>query len=178
MLNTIDTDPPSSSVTALPATSQATFTVSWTGSDRGAGVDSYDVYVSEDGGPFQIFLQGTTGTSATFEGEGDHRYKFASVARDRVGHTEDLPATGDAETMVILAPTPKSAVTLTPAPESTPSSAASIPTDPREAALETAQPDEGSPLGIILGFTFGVLAVAGAGGALVVRRRKASKAAI
>ena len=51
----IDAAPPSSAVAALPATmSTDTFLVTWSGSDPGAGIASYAVYVSDNGGPFQV----------------------------------------------------------------------------------------------------------------------------
>ncbi len=50
---TIDTGPPTSSVTALPAeTATTSFTVSWSGAGDtgGSGIAYYNVYVSDDGG--------------------------------------------------------------------------------------------------------------------------------
>ena len=54
IVNTIDASPPTSSVTALPSTTPTpSFTVSWSGSDgAGPGIADYNVYVSDDGGPF------------------------------------------------------------------------------------------------------------------------------
>ena len=56
-----DTTAPSSSVSALPATtSTKSFNVSWSGSDNsgGSGIASYDVYVSDNGGNFASWLTG------------------------------------------------------------------------------------------------------------------------
>src|SRR5271157_2427801 len=50
-LNTIDADPPTSTVASLPATEASTsFTVSWSGQDDpgGSGIASYDIYVSDN----------------------------------------------------------------------------------------------------------------------------------
>ncbi|HKX62417.1 MAG TPA: hypothetical protein VJS65_11240, partial [Verrucomicrobiae bacterium] len=98
-VNTIDIDPPASEVVALPATLPTTsFTVSWAGSDPDSGVAAYDVFVSDDSGPYVAWQTGTEQTSAVFTGQVDHHYRFYSVAVDRVGHREDEPAAADAET--------------------------------------------------------------------------------
>ena len=91
--NTIDAGTPTSSVTALPASeSSPSFTVSWSGSDgEGPGIASYNVYVSDDGGPFQPYLTGTTLTSTTFTGQVGHTYGFYSVATDPLGFTQPTP---------------------------------------------------------------------------------------
>ncbi|HOD80210.1 MAG TPA: right-handed parallel beta-helix repeat-containing protein, partial [Phycisphaerae bacterium] len=103
VLNTIDAGGPSSQVDPLPATAPgASFDVSWTGADDagGSGVASYDIYVSDDGGVFQLWLDDTPDTSAQYTGEGGHTYSFYSVATDHVGHRETAPATADATTTV------------------------------------------------------------------------------
>src|SRR5262249_46998729 len=65
-VNPLDDGPPTSTVAALPATTAApSFTVSWSGDDEGglgSGIATYDICVSDDGGPFQPFLVGTTQT--------------------------------------------------------------------------------------------------------------------
>jgi hypothetical protein len=91
IFNTIDAGPPTSSMNPLPGvTTTATFPVSWSGSDDagGSGIANYDIFVSTDGGPFTIFLQGTTLTSATFVGAFGHTYAFYSVATDNVGNRQ------------------------------------------------------------------------------------------
>jgi hypothetical protein len=69
-VNTIDAGPPTSSVTALPATiTTPNIPLSWSGSDgAGPGIASYDIFVSTNGGAFVPFLTGTTSTSAVFNG--------------------------------------------------------------------------------------------------------------
>jgi len=58
---TVDTAAPTSSVDVLPASSPASFTVSWSGNDgTGSGVDHFDVYVSDNHGSFTAWLIGTT----------------------------------------------------------------------------------------------------------------------
>jgi len=102
-LNTIDAGTPTSAMTALPAsTPSADIPLTWTGSDEagGAGIGSFDIYVSADGGPFVPYLLGTTDTSAVYPGSHGHTYAFYSVARDNVGHVEAPPTTPDAVTFV------------------------------------------------------------------------------
>ncbi len=99
VVNTIDNGPPSSSVAALPANSPETFPVQWSGQDDpgGCGIASYDVYVSIDDGPMNLWLT-TSQTSALYVGEPCHSYAFYSVATDYVGNVESLPSGADATT--------------------------------------------------------------------------------
>jgi RHS repeat-associated protein len=102
--NTIDAEAPSSQVAALPAsTAETEFTVSWAGDDgEGSGIASYDVFVSIDGGPFQLWLDDTTDASGVYSGETGRSYAFYSVATDNVGLVEAAPATADAQIAVGL----------------------------------------------------------------------------
>ena len=78
---------------------------SWAGSDgTGSGIASYDVFVSDNGGAFVRFLEGTTATSTNFNGQVGHTYAFYSIATDNVGHAEGVPATADATTLTVLPP--------------------------------------------------------------------------
>ena len=107
-LITIDAGGPSSSVEALAAKqSSATFTVNWSGSDDtgGSGIASYEVFVSDNGGPFTPWLSDTAQTTATYTGEAGHTYSFYSLATDNVGNRELAPPSPDAETFVSLATT-------------------------------------------------------------------------
>jgi uncharacterized protein (DUF2141 family) len=98
-VNTIDVTAPTSHVLPLAATQAATnFTVSWEGADAGSGIVTYDVYVSADGGPFQLWQGGVSTTSATFNGAAGKTYGFYSVATDAVGNQELAPAEPDATT--------------------------------------------------------------------------------
>lgn len=111
-LNTVDKTPPESLVTPLPGTvSAAAFLVEWQGADVGAGVASFDVFVSVDGGAPTAFLTDTTVTAAEFTGESGHRYGFFTRARDNVGNVEDPPATPDAITTVEIPTTTSSSST-------------------------------------------------------------------
>jgi hypothetical protein len=101
--NTIDGVPPTSTVTALPAVVVDTnFTVSWFGSGDpgGSGLQSYDIYVSDNGGPFQVWLGGVTQTNAVFSGQPGNSYGFYSIARDNAGNVEAAPSGAEASTFV------------------------------------------------------------------------------
>jgi hypothetical protein len=106
-MNTIDNTPPTSKVTALPAIENAkAFTVQWSGTDVGAGVKDFTVFVSDDGGPFTTFQMNTTATSATFTGQSNHTYGFYTIARDLVGNVEGAKTVAESTTQVILDTTP------------------------------------------------------------------------
>jgi RHS repeat-associated protein len=95
--NKIDTAAPTSTITALPATINTTdFTVAWTGNDSGSGVVSYDIYVSDNSGEFQIWKSATTDLSATYSGTVGHTYAFYSIATDGVGRTQTIPTSAQA----------------------------------------------------------------------------------
>ena len=98
VFNTLDNDLPTSQVNALPANSGSTFTVSWTGSDEGSGIASYDIYVATDGGQFTLWKDNTTETFATYTGQLGNTYAFYSVATDNLGRVEAAPATADTQT--------------------------------------------------------------------------------
>ncbi len=112
VVNTIDVTTPSSSVAPLPATSGTTFTVSWSGSDgAGPGIAGYNVYVSDDGGPYTIWQSATTTTSAAFTGNPGHTYTFYSVATDPLGLVQPAPAAAQATTTVNNPPPPPPTIT-------------------------------------------------------------------
>ena len=96
-LNTIDNSPPTSQVLPLAANQGSThFQVTWSGNDAGAGITSYTIYVSENGGPFRIWLENTTLTSAFYDATPNASVAFYSVARDGAGNIEAAPASPDA----------------------------------------------------------------------------------
>ena len=102
VINTIDADPPSSHVNPLPATQPQTFTVTWQGDDgSGSGIASYDIYVSDNSGPFNPWLSDTTQLSSEFTGSVGHTYSFYSIATDNVGYVEEAPPAADASTTVV-----------------------------------------------------------------------------
>lgn len=105
--NTLDGSAPTSSVVALPPTvSSTSFPVSWAGSDPGAGIQDFSVFVSDNGGPFTAFQTNTTASSATFTGQPGHTYAFYSIARDLVGNVESPKTNAEATTAVLADTTP------------------------------------------------------------------------
>ena len=107
IFNTIDVDAASSSVTALGATSFPGALVRWTGNDsNGSGVERFDVYVSQNNGPFELWLSQTTATEGRFfDAEIGSSYAFYSIAHDRVGNVELPPAIADTTTTIVEPPT-------------------------------------------------------------------------
>jgi Tol biopolymer transport system component len=100
--NTIDAEGPTSQVAALPPrSSNPNIAVSWSGDDGGgSGIASYDVFISIDGGPFELWLDDTSEAGTIYPGELGHEYAFYSVARDHVGWTEAAPAAADTHIVV------------------------------------------------------------------------------
>lgn len=98
----VDTESPTSSVAVLPATSEASFMVSWTGQDSqgGAGIREFDVFVSDNGGVFHSWLIDTTATSACYQGQRGHTYSFYSLAADNAGNHETKSPAAEATTTI------------------------------------------------------------------------------
>ncbi|MCW9679746.1 VWD domain-containing protein [Dolichospermum planctonicum UHCC 0167] len=101
VFNTLDSNAPTSQVTALPANSNANFTVSWTGTDNGSGIASYDIYVATDGGQYVLWQDDITATSGIYNGLAGKTYSFYSVATDNLGLTETAPTQADATTTIV-----------------------------------------------------------------------------
>ncbi len=117
IFNTVDATPPDSGVTleipgggGLTADELAAgssgipilvddpqFVINWGGTDdsTGSAIQHFDVFVSDNGGPFLPYLLGTELTGATFAGEVGHTYSFFSQTTDNAGNTEGAPATPD-----------------------------------------------------------------------------------
>jgi hypothetical protein len=108
-LNTIDTSAPQSAVQFLIEEQPfSRFEVRWVGADTGSGVGTYTVYVSEEGGPFTVWLEGTAETSGMFSGRPGMTYSFFSEARDQAGNLEVTSGAADAITRAGVAPRPLS----------------------------------------------------------------------
>jgi hypothetical protein len=106
-LNTIDNTKPVSSVSGLASTqSSATFIVRWSGDDVGAGIQSYTIYMSDNGGPFAPVFENKSATQANFTGVPGHTYSFYSIARDQVGNEEGAKTIAEATTRVAVDTTP------------------------------------------------------------------------
>jgi hypothetical protein len=102
--NSSQTNPPVSAVFALPAQSPPTFGVVWSGSSYagGAPIAYYDIYVSDNGGPFTDWQSQTTGTGALYSGTPGHTYAFYSIATDTAGNRQSTPLQPQAQTTVVL----------------------------------------------------------------------------
>jgi hypothetical protein len=74
---------------ALPSTSTTQpllMRLTWTGSDTGSGVASYDVQRSYDGAAYATIKSATTATSLDWTMSPGHTYKFRVRARDKAGN--------------------------------------------------------------------------------------------
>ncbi|MEZ6132743.1 MAG: CARDB domain-containing protein [Planctomycetaceae bacterium] len=99
IFNTIDAGIPTSSVAPLPGISnQPEILLQWGGTDDegGSAIGGFTIWVSENGGPFQTFLENTDLTEATFTGTSGNFYAFYSTARDNAGNVEPPPVIPDA----------------------------------------------------------------------------------
>jgi uncharacterized repeat protein (TIGR01451 family) len=102
--NTIDASSPTSHVASLPTTvAPGNFTVHWSGTDVGVGIQDYTIFVSDNGSPFTPWQTNMTATSATYLGVVGHTYGFFSQARDLVGNVEALKTQAEATTRVVSA---------------------------------------------------------------------------
>jgi YD repeat-containing protein len=93
--STVDTTAPSTTLTATPiAPGSPDYQVQWTAVDDngGSGVKGVTVYVSEDGGDWQIWLDQTTATSGIYNGQAGHTYQFLALATDNAGNHEAPPS--------------------------------------------------------------------------------------
>jgi hypothetical protein len=100
-LNTIDNTSPVSQVFSLSDTQFLTeFNVKWSGTDDGAGIRDYTIFVSENEGPFVEWLVNTTQTSWKYSGTRKSTYAFYSVARDLTGNVEAKESQSEATTKV------------------------------------------------------------------------------
>ena len=148
---------PISTVDPLSSTSaQSDITVRMTGADDGgkAGVASFDLFVSSDGGPFVLDKSGIpaqagTGSvftgSTTFTGVPGHSYSFYSLATDSAGKVESVAGTAQETVTILKQPTP------TPTPSPTPTKSAVIGEQP----LFQRKLKKGKPVGapVLAGFT-------------------------
>ncbi len=96
-----DTAPPATSLQPLPATSPPNLLVRWQGEDIGSGLAGYDIYVNEDEGPLELWLDNTTQTEASFSGEVGRTYGFAVRGRDRAGNEASQPVQPQVATWIV-----------------------------------------------------------------------------
>ena len=149
--NTLDTLPPSSHVAPLPSVLTTTsIPLYWSGSDdaKGSGVESFGIYVSDNGGPYSLWFNTAVitnsllVTNATYVGQPGHTYGFYSLATDYAGNMERAHLTADA-TVLISA---NSAPQVAPVPDQVVNVGSSL--SLVDNILNPGQP--GSKLGVIL----------------------------
>ncbi len=100
-LNTIDNSAPQSHVVALEAQQcWVSFEVEWMGTDEGAGVRDYTIFVSEDGSTYAPWLVDASDTAGIFAGLAGQSYWFKSTCRDHTGNREEPPLDHDAMTTI------------------------------------------------------------------------------
>lgn len=99
----IDWSPPSSIVESIGTTNsnQSAFPVSWHGTDIGSGIHQYRIDVSDNGGAWTNFYQGSD-RSKVFTGQNMHSYVFRSQAQDNAGNWEPVHTGPDTQVQVIL----------------------------------------------------------------------------
>jgi hypothetical protein len=95
MVKLVDDTPTSFISTPSAEVNTNPFTVNWGGSSPLSGIASFDVFVSDNGGPFTPFLTGATATSAPFTGVPGHTYGFFSIATDVSGAKEPMKTKAD-----------------------------------------------------------------------------------
>lgn len=94
---TIDTSVPKATApkpslrTGLPLEGTSTsqrllMRISWTATDTGSGIASYDVARSYDGGAFSVIASATTATTLNWTMTPGHSYRFEVRARDKAGN--------------------------------------------------------------------------------------------
>jgi Tol biopolymer transport system component len=102
---TTDLLPPTSSMTALPATSPSPIVVRWNGTDAGpSAILGYDVQVKDGAGAWTMWLTRTAQTSASYPGIGGHTYSFRVRAVDNSNNAQAWPASAQASTTVEALP--------------------------------------------------------------------------
>ncbi|MBC7935808.1 MAG: hypothetical protein H7Y86_10705, partial [Rhizobacter sp.] len=91
--NTIDAVAPMSSITALiPFTPDTEVPLHYTGADdnNGSGLRSYSIFVSDNSGTPQLYVQDFTKADTVFRGLANHTYRFYAAAKDTAGNIETL----------------------------------------------------------------------------------------
>ena len=102
VVNIIDSTPPSCTMNPLPLeTFTLDFPISWTATDAIGEIESLSVFVSEDGGGFKPFMEGTSNTTALFPGVSGVHYAFLCVAKDSAGNIEPQNTFAEVETRVV-----------------------------------------------------------------------------
>ncbi len=89
--NVVDAFAPTSHIVNLPdSTPNTEITLQYTGVDDagGSGIQSYNLYVSDNGGAKTLYLSNFSGADTIFYGQVGHTYRFYAAATDHVGNIE------------------------------------------------------------------------------------------
>jgi hypothetical protein len=87
------------------------FVVRWGGSSPLLTAVTFDIYVSDNGGPFLPFQTATAATSVNFKGMPGHTYGFFSIATDAGGNREPMKTRAEIVVTVLPATAPTPAFT-------------------------------------------------------------------
>jgi Tol biopolymer transport system component len=99
---TVDVSPPTSAASSPPYATGTSFLVTWSGTDSGSGLATYDLQYRDGSGAWTAWFSQTTVTSASFTGQPGHTYYFQSRARDLMGNLEPYPGgNGDTQTHLL-----------------------------------------------------------------------------
>ena len=105
VVNIIDSTRPACALDSLPSQIATTdIPISWKGTDVVGEIDSYSVFVSENGGAFLPVIEGVRETSGVFKARVGNAYGFLCVAKDTAGNIEVQQPVAEATTTVIAAP--------------------------------------------------------------------------
>jgi hypothetical protein len=103
---TIDTSPPSATMNPLSQfTTASSFWVSWSGSDSGSGVASYNLQYQVEQGTWQTLLSNTPQTSFYVpDAQTGQTWGFRVQAVDNAGNASAWPATAQTSTTIVAGP--------------------------------------------------------------------------
>jgi hypothetical protein len=104
-MNIIDSETPVSTVLSLPVEVNDKINLEMEGFDEGAGIDYYTIYASRDGGEYVPVLKSFS-PKITFVPDSGMHFRFYSIATDMLGHTENAPATFQAQTNFVTSTNP------------------------------------------------------------------------
>ncbi|MEM7368692.1 MAG: RHS repeat-associated core domain-containing protein [Bacteroidota bacterium] len=86
VFNTIDADPPVVEIDTAIFLDASHLQVFWSGTDLGAGLESYDIFFAKDDEPFVLWLDNTAAISAIFPVNSGSDYCFIARASDYTGN--------------------------------------------------------------------------------------------
>ena len=100
LIYALDNAAPTSQILPLPALTAPQFSVQWGGADNdsGCGVKDYTIFVSDNGGAYNVWQSNTTATQAMYNGAAGHTYAFIIQSRDNLNNVETLRTVADATT--------------------------------------------------------------------------------